>query len=259
LRSTFLVNYVPLDQNIEYHRWVAIAMFLAALGHTAAHITDFLLFSEEDVQVLNRVFDLNLTKTPTFLELLLTTIPGITGLLMILILTAIFATALKKSFRDSNFNTFWFVHHLFLIFYALLIIHGTLALVYFPLFWIFFIIPGLIYGVEKVTRVLRTKQRVAVVQGEIKKSNIIFLKMEKPDWFKFKSGQYLFLNWKQKGLEWHPFTISSSPLEKYLTVHIRVSAQDKKRKERNLRAVFLVAGSGRLDKGSSGAVQKERC
>lgn len=41
--------------------------------------------------------------------------------------------------------------------------------------------------------------------------------------FKYKPGQYLFLNCPYIAkYEWHPFTITSAPEEDYVSVHIRV-------------------------------------
>jgi len=54
-------------------------------------------------------------------------------------------------------------------------------------------------------------------------SQVIELQMRKAGRFKFKAGQYLFLNCPYiADHEWHPFTISSGTSEDFVSVHIRV-------------------------------------
>jgi NADPH oxidase len=51
---------------------------------------------------------------------------------------------------------------------------------------------------------------------------VVELRMQVPN-FKFKPGQYVFINIPYfANHEWHPFTISSAPQEEYVSVHIRV-------------------------------------
>ncbi|PWA84429.1 respiratory burst oxidase [Artemisia annua] len=54
-------------------------------------------------------------------------------------------------------------------------------------------------------------------------ANMLELQMSKPPGFKYKSGQYMFVNCKAVSpFAWHPFSITSAPREDYLTVHIRM-------------------------------------
>ncbi|MBS0346604.1 MAG: hypothetical protein JSR69_09090 [Proteobacteria bacterium] len=51
---------------------------------------------------------------------------------------------------------------------------------------------------------------------------MVHLRLRKPKDFSYRPGQYLFLNCPQIAtFEWHPFTITTSPLEDTLEVHIR--------------------------------------
>ncbi|RZC66955.1 hypothetical protein C5167_010647 [Papaver somniferum] len=52
--------------------------------------------------------------------------------------------------------------------------------------------------------------------------NVFSLTMSKPQGFKYKSGQYIFLQCPTiSSFEWHPFSITSAPGDDYLSVHIR--------------------------------------
>ena len=55
-------------------------------------------------------------------------------------------------------------------------------------------------------------------------SDVVEIRMNKKS-FKYKPGQYLFLNCPHLSFyEWHPFTISSAPHEEFVSCHIRVRA-----------------------------------
>ena len=52
--------------------------------------------------------------------------------------------------------------------------------------------------------------------------NTMEIRFEK-DSFKYKPGQYLFLNIPQVSkFQWHPFTISSTPEEGFVSIHVRI-------------------------------------
>jgi len=54
------------------------------------------------------------------------------------------------------------------------------------------------------------------------KESVLYLQIQKPSDFKFKAGQFLYLNCPTiSEYEWHPFTITSAPQDSFLSVHIR--------------------------------------
>lgn len=59
--------------------------------------------------------------------------------------------------------------------------------------------------------------QVAIYPG-----NVLTLQMSKPATFRYKSGQYMFIQCPAVSpFEWHPFSITSAPGDDYLSVHIR--------------------------------------
>lgn len=136
LRSSFLSKIIPFDDNINFHKMIAVAIVIATFIHTIMHVScDFpRLIScpkEKFMAVLGRHFDYN---QPSYVGLLQST-PGVTGILMIIMMAFSFTLALH-SFRKSviklpwpfhhlaGFNAFWYAHHLLVLVYMLLIIHG---------------------------------------------------------------------------------------------------------------------------------------
>ncbi|KAJ4889798.1 Respiratory burst oxidase-like protein C [Raphanus sativus] len=65
--------------------------------------------------------------------------------------------------------------------------------------------------------------RVTILKVAVHPENVLSLYMSRPRSFKYKSGQYMFLNCPTiSTFEWHPFSITSAPQDDYLSVHIKV-------------------------------------
>jgi len=124
--------------------------------------------------------------------------------------------------RRKKFEAFWYTHHLAFIFYAACLIHGTGKLFFIPYFWAYFCFPGLVYIIERITRIARAKYGTALILGKQKADGVISLRLKKPSLFKYKAGQYAFINCPQIAtFEYHPFTLTSAPFEDFLEVHIK--------------------------------------
>jgi len=141
------------------------------------------------------------------------TLAGVTGNLLVIIMIIMYSTAID-AIRRRYFNVFYFAHHLFIFFFILLLLHGKN-------FWIWWLIPGISYIIERIFREYRAKKACIVTQVTHHPSDVVELRMNKKG-FKYKSGQYLYLNAPYLSVyEWHPFTITSAPHEEFVSVHIR--------------------------------------
>lgn len=132
--------------------------------------------------------------------------------------------AAAENVKRGNFELFWYVHHLFVVFFILLLLHGNGG--WNPNFWKWLLLPGIVYILERVARVYRSRQAVTLISvthmRSANGSNVLCLELSS-SLFQYAEGQYLFLNCPSiSGSQWHPFTISSAPQEDYLTLHIRV-------------------------------------
>ncbi|KAJ6676350.1 putative proteinDPH OXIDASE [Salix viminalis] len=105
---------------------------------------------------------------------------------------------------------------------SLLVLHGYYLYLthewYKKTTWMYLTVPVLLYGSERFIRALRSSiKAVAIYPG-----NVLALHMSKPQGFRYKSGQYMFVNCAAVSpFEWHPFSITSAPGDDYLSVHIR--------------------------------------
>ncbi|MFT7802180.1 cytochrome b-245 heavy chain-like isoform X1 [Arapaima gigas] len=191
--------------------------------------------------------------TPTYVAF--TTVGGLTGVIITLALILIITSSMEV-IRRSYFEIFWYTHHLFIIFFAGLVIHGAGRMVRgqiptdpphnfticrdrplewgkipecpvpqfaggFPQTWMWVIGPMFLYLCERVLRLIRYIQPVTYRKITVHPSKVLELQLVKPG-FKMEVGQYIFMNCPAiSQLEWHPFTMTSAPEENFFSVHIR--------------------------------------
>ncbi|RCV30200.1 hypothetical protein SETIT_6G075000v2 [Setaria italica] len=155
---------------------------------------------------------------------------GWTGVVMVLLMTIAFVLAhpwfRRNKLDDSNplkkmtgFDTFWFTHHLFVIVYALLIVHGVSLFLsrkwYKKTTWMYLAVPGLLYVSERILRLYRSHNAVRIK----KVPNILSLRLGN-----------VFINCPAVArFEWHPFSFTSALGDRSVSVHIRTKADWTKR------------------------------
>lgn len=84
-------------------------------------------------------------------------------------------------------------------------------------------IPTIIYLLERLARVYRQTKDVHVLGAKVLPGRVLALKLSKPKHFKYRSGNYIFINVPEiSRFEWHPFSLTSAPGADHLTVHIKV-------------------------------------
>ncbi|RLN91171.1 hypothetical protein BBJ28_00012044 [Nothophytophthora sp. Chile5] len=221
-----VVNHLPVDQNIEFHKICGVVLLIASLGHTVAWLAIVIyvrtvsleVWEESKYHHLTFVRDENL-----FLFAL--RVPIWTGVVM-LVCAGIAAPLCLSKVRRGNFNLFWLSHMLFIPFLILMAFHGFAHWVAAPQAHYWVLPPIIIYLIEKryrMAHVFGGKTTIANVQLS-KEAVAIFMK--KPKAFgkrqRFQPGMYVYVNAPTiSKFEWHPFTISSAPEDKFLSLHIQ--------------------------------------
>ncbi|KAK7395312.1 hypothetical protein VNO78_15863 [Psophocarpus tetragonolobus] len=239
LRESFLSRIIPFDDNINFHKTIAVAVVIGTLIHVLVHVTcDFprLISFPRDkfMSILGDGFNYS---QPDYFTLV-KSIPGVTGILMVLLMAFIFLLAthyFRKSVvklpsplhRLAGFNAFWYAHHLLIVVYILLVIHG------YYLFltkewskkttWMYLVVPVVLYAIERIHPFFKGKDhRVSIIKAVIYTGSVLALYMTKPPGFKYKSGMYIFVKCPDiSKFEWHPFSITSAPGDEYLSIHVR--------------------------------------
>ncbi|XP_047938579.1 respiratory burst oxidase homolog protein C-like [Salvia hispanica] len=237
---TSLGKVLPFDDNINFHMIVATAIGIGVGIHGISHLAcDFprlLHASPEEYRKMAPYFG---DDQPKSYWHYVKRYEGVTGIVMV-VLMAIAFTLASPFFRRNKvhlpkpldklagFNAFWYSHHIFIIVYTILILHGINLYMthewYNKTTWMYVAIPITIYVGERLIRAFRSSVkpvktlRVAFYPGKVL---ALHMKPHK-EIFKYKSGQYIFVNCSAVSpFEWHPFSITSAPREDYLSVHIR--------------------------------------
>uniref|UniRef100_A0A2K6LQT6 NADPH oxidase 2 n=1 Tax=Rhinopithecus bieti TaxID=61621 RepID=A0A2K6LQT6_RHIBE len=264
-----------LDRNLTFHKMVAWMIALHSAIHTIAHLFNVewcvnarvgnsdrysVALSElgdrQNESYLN--FARDRIKNPEGgLYLAVTRVAGITGVVITLCLILII-TSSTKTIRRSYFEVFWYTHHLFVIFFIGLAIHGVERIVRGqtaeslvkhrpevceqkisewgkiedcpipqfagnpPMTWKWIVGPMFLYLCERLVRFWRSQQKVVITKVVTHPFKTIELQMKKKG-FKMEVGQYIFVKCpKVSKLEWHPFTLTSAPEEDFFSIHIRI-------------------------------------
>eukprot|EP00069_Balaena_mysticetus_P020315 bmy_12677T0 len=213
LRETFLNRYVPFDAAVDFH--CLIASTPRWPPHCPLSILSCLfpgLFHDNGSEFPQKCYW-------WFFQ----TVPGLTGVMLLLVL-AIMYVFTSHHFRRRSFRGFWLTHHLYILLYVLLIIHGSFALIHLPCFHISFLVPVLIYMGDKLVSLSRKKVEISVVKAELLPSGVTHLEFQRPQGFEYKSGQWVQIACLALGTnECHPFTLTSAPHEDTLSLHIRAA------------------------------------
>jgi respiratory burst oxidase len=227
---------VPFDDNLNFHKIIAIAIAMGVGIHGISHLAcDFprlLSATEDEYELMEPFFG---EEQPTSYWWFVRGVEGVTGLVMVVLMAIAFTLAspwlrrgkIKCLKKLTGFNAFWYSHHLFVIVYACLIVHGIKLYLthewYKKTTWMYLAVPILLYAGERLLRAFRSSIKpVTILKVAVYPGNVLALHMSKPQGFKYKSGQYMFVNCAAVSpFEWHPFSITSSPGDDYLSVHIR--------------------------------------
>ncbi|KAK8447781.1 hypothetical protein SEVIR_8G151700v4 [Setaria viridis] len=236
---TAVGRVVPFDDNLNFHKVVAVGITVGAALHIISHLTcDFprlLRATDAEYAPLGQYFGF---PRPNDYWWFVKGTEGWTGLVMLVLMAVAFTLATPWFRRGrlalpgplkrlTGFNAFWYSHHCFVVVYALLIVHGH----YLYLTkkwqkkstWMYLAVPLVMYACERLTRALRSSVRpVKILKVAVYPGNVLSLHFSKPQGFRYKSGQYIFVNCAAVSpFQWHPFSITSAPKDDYVSVHIR--------------------------------------
>uniref|UniRef100_A0ACD5YHP5 Uncharacterized protein n=1 Tax=Avena sativa TaxID=4498 RepID=A0ACD5YHP5_AVESA len=245
LRSSWARFFVPFDDNITFHKMIATAIVVGITLHAGNHLAcDFprvIASGPEEYRLVAGAFG---AEKPSYAGLI-SGVEGMTGIAMLVLMTVSFTLAthpFRKGEKEASasrlpaplnrlagFNAFWYSHHLLAIVYALLLVHGYFLFLvhswYEKTTWMYISVPLVLYVGERMLRALRSNAHpVKILKVCLLPGSVLTITMSKPYGFRYRSGQYIFLQCPMiSSFEWHPFSITSAPGDDYLTVHIRTN------------------------------------
>ncbi|ESO87606.1 hypothetical protein LOTGIDRAFT_235056 [Lottia gigantea] len=223
-RETFLHRFIPFDAFHAMHKYTALLALIFTAMHIIGHGINLFHISTQASSDLNCYFREYFRATDvlaTFHYWAFTTITGITGVILTLIIIVMYVFATEYG-RRHLFNAFWFTHNFYVFLYIFLILHGIGRLVQDPLFPYFFLGPLVVFVLDKMVSLSRNKVEIVVKKAEILPSGVTNLVFKRPLNFDYKSGQWVRIACLDLGQsEYHPFTLTSAPQEENLSLHIR--------------------------------------
>ncbi|KAM6257015.1 NADPH oxidase 5-like [Porphyrio hochstetteri] len=217
LRATPMAPVLPLDQHVALHQLVGWVVVALAAAHTGAHVAHYSRLAQQDGH-------------HSLSEYLLSARPGAgglgdtapqTGLVLQVLLAAMVAFSSPCVRRSGHFQLFYWTHLSYIPVWTLLTLHG-------PHFWKWFAAPGCLFVLEKLLGWAgRRAGGLRILEVNLLPSKVTHLVIERPQFFHFKPGDYIYLNIPAIATyEWHPFSISSAPeQQETLWLHIRSLGQ----------------------------------
>jgi FAD-binding domain/Ferric reductase like transmembrane component/Ferric reductase NAD binding domain len=206
LRSTLLNMVVPFDKAMpNFHSLVGHVIVYATAAHCIGHGVNY---------VKNKL------QSPGFhgYNSLL-----ITGVALAAVVLAM-RVALIASIRKKVFELFYYTHlTCFVLYYVLLVVHGAHHGVLTS--WKYVVGPLVIYCIDRISRLLRNNihgieisPNSAITCG----NKIVCLRI--PRIFNYMAGQYCDIKVPLvSNVQWHPFTIASSPHENEMMFYIKAT------------------------------------
>ncbi|KAK2739207.1 hypothetical protein FQN57_006650 [Myotisia sp. PD_48] len=221
------VKWLPLDESQWFHRQVAYSLLIFSVIHTTAHYVNF--FNVEREQI----------RPETAIQIHYTQAGGITGHVMLLCMLLMYTTSHHR-IRQQAYETFWYTHHLFIPFMLALYTHATGCFVrdtVDPISpfagktfwnhclgyegWRWELWGGGIYLIERLYREIRAAQETRITKVIRHPYDAMEIQFHKPS-MRYKPGQWCFIQVPDVSrTQWHPFTITSCPVDNYVSVHIR--------------------------------------
>jgi PAS domain S-box-containing protein len=122
-------------------------------------------------------------------------------------------------------SVFFFTHHLFIVFFILILIHGygLEAVIGNPNFYKYFLACAPIYLAERFIRDgLAKREDLVILKAVTLPGKVTALYVQKPKIWDVKAGMYLFIQVPEiSSFEWHPFTITSAPEDPFVSIHVK--------------------------------------
>lgn len=195
---TFFLG-LPVERAVKYHKVSARVAYFNSVFHAYAAITDPLA-TVESGSLQNVLFQDRMNTS---------------GTVLVFIITLMIITALPYV-RRKVFELFYFVH----------VVCATvlMACAFYHSGFLVPLLAGLTWGLDFVVRKLYMPFFRYPRQGttRIISDSVVELSFPKNDGFDFNPTQYVYLAVPELGyLQWHPFSMSSSPKQKVVTLHIR--------------------------------------
>ncbi len=198
LRRLGLGEVLPLEKATNFHRLVGHVVLGLAVLHTVAYVAHYRQLGLDPATI--RADPINQS-----------------GAVVLLLYGAVWVFSLARVRRRRGFYEVFLISHMLAVpFVAVMFAHSTWFAV-----WLF--LPGAGYVADRAVRFHRMRTPARLVGANTLPSEVIELVIERPEGFRYRPGDYVFLLVPLLSrFEWHALTISSPPEDpRHLTFHVR--------------------------------------
>lgn len=187
LRSTSVCSLIPEPlRDLQLTKTViAWSIVFFSWVHTIAHLNNVAQLAAKNGQGF-----------VGFLRAGFLTGPAWTGWIMLVALMVMVCTSIEKP-RRANFERFWYLHHLFIIFFVFWSIHGVFCMIpadFEPFctgngsFYQYWIYGAVAYLAERIMREVRGRHRTYITKVIQHPSNVVEIQLRKEN-TKTRAGQ----------------------------------------------------------------------
>lgn len=228
LRSfSWLDHWIPFDKNVKMHIVSAYTILFFTIIHVSAHSFNFLAV-QQSTSSTSFSAPAASDNSSVALQLIWSSWSGLTGIGMVTVLV-VMASSATVAIRKSSFEFFWWLHHLFVVFFILALLHTHGCLLkndagncYQQTTFMWVSASLVVYLLEVCFREYRSHQPTHITKIIAHPSNVFEIQFRKRGMLCFP-GQHVFLCVPEvAAFEWHPYTLTSCPEEQFFSVTIRV-------------------------------------
>ncbi|KAG9570225.1 hypothetical protein KCU79_g1089, partial [Aureobasidium melanogenum] len=220
-RFYWISRFVNWDLSQEFHIKMSIVALVFASLHAIGHLTASMLYASRPAQQDEVAAFLGPDAVPRPYSAWIRSLPGWTGLVTFGLLWVIGATSLP-CVRRRLYEVFQLGHLLMFPIFALLMVHGTVGYLQWPMMGYFLAFPVLLVLIERIVRTCNGFSPLSAYLEVLDKETVcITVMMPGSRNFDYRAGQYVLLqvpvlsHW-----QWHPFTISTC-MGNELQLHIK--------------------------------------
>lgn len=215
-------RFVNWDLSQVFHIQMAIVALVFTILHVVGHLGGSFvhLSRSRPGEAAATLHNFHLTE-PKYARLV-TSLPGMTGILAFAILILVGLSSLPR-IRQRHFECFQAVHLLVYPFIGLLMAHGTRGWLQAPMLGYWLAGPTLLLLAE---RAVRSYRYLVPVNAKLvpQQSDVVMLVLKRKKSWRIQPGQYVLLCVPTISLfQWHPFTVSSFSDDE-IRVHIRTTS-----------------------------------